>query len=206
MWCKLHLNNQKFLLAFKTFFEETKRFLTRQICFLTRNLKLMGVWWITKETLLFETKDVFKRMLLLNSYCSQGRYKIPHKSVYCACRSCKTCRQVQQRRHVGRQHSDFRITLVGTYVLTKGSCVLGKVSKFQHIMNQVLVEYFAINENYFLWTYVFTMLAQWCSGYRYCTFSFGKAWTQVLHRFKSCSQFVKRFVMVRISGNGPGWK
>ena len=31
----------------------------------------------------------------------------------------------------------------------------------------------------------------WCSGYDYCTISFNKAWTQVLHRFKSCSQYVE---------------
>ena len=30
------------------------------------------------------------------------------------------------------------------------------------------------------------LLALWCSGYHYCTMSFNKAWTQVLHRFKSC--------------------
>ena len=29
-------------------------------------------------------------------------------------------------------------------------------------------------------------VALWCSGYHYCTTSFNKAWTQVLHRFKSC--------------------
>ena len=51
LWCKLHLKNQEFLFAFETFFEETKRFLSYQICFLTRNL--IGVWWITKETFLF---------------------------------------------------------------------------------------------------------------------------------------------------------
>ena len=31
-------------------------------------------------------------------------------------------------------------------------------------------------------------LALWCSGYHYCTTSFNKAWTQVLRRFKPCSQ------------------
>ena len=40
----LHLKNQKFLFAFKTFFEKTKRFLSYQICSLTRNLELIGVW------------------------------------------------------------------------------------------------------------------------------------------------------------------
>ena len=30
------------------------------------------------------------------------------------------------------------------------------------------------------------LLALWCSGYHYCTTSFNKARTQVLHRFKSC--------------------
>ena len=35
-----------------------------------------------------------------------------------------------------------------------------------------------------------TLVAPWCSGYHYCTTSFNKAWTQVLHRFKSCSQRV----------------
>ena len=34
-------------------------------------------------------------------------------------------------------------------------------------------------------------MAPWCSGYRYCTTSFNKAWTQVLCRFKSCSQRVR---------------
>ena len=33
-------------------------------------------------------------------------------------------------------------------------------------------------------------VAPWCSGYRYCTTSFNKAWTQVLRRFKSCSRRV----------------
>ena len=51
LWCKLHLKNREFLFAFETFFEETKRFLSYQICFLTRNL--IGIWWITKETFLF---------------------------------------------------------------------------------------------------------------------------------------------------------
>ena len=51
LWCKLHLKNREFLFAFETFFEETKWFLSYQICFLTRNL--IGVWWITKETFLF---------------------------------------------------------------------------------------------------------------------------------------------------------
>ena len=31
-------------------------------------------------------------------------------------------------------------------------------------------------------------MALWCSGYHYCTTSFNKAWSQVLRRFKSCSQ------------------
>ena len=35
------------------------------------------------------------------------------------------------------------------------------------------------------------VVAPWCSGYYYCTTSFNKAWTQVLHRFKSCSQHVR---------------
>ena len=30
----------------------------------------------------------------------------------------------------------------------------------------------------------------WCSAYHYWTSSFNKAWTQVLHRFKSCSRRV----------------
>ena len=34
-------------------------------------------------------------------------------------------------------------------------------------------------------------MVPWCSGYRYCTTSFNKAWTQVLCRFKSCSQRVR---------------
>ena len=38
LWCKLHLKNQNFLFAFKTFFEETKRFMCYQICSLMRNL------------------------------------------------------------------------------------------------------------------------------------------------------------------------
>ena len=33
-------------------------------------------------------------------------------------------------------------------------------------------------------------VALWCSGYHYCTTSFNKVWTQVLRRFKSCSQHV----------------
>ena len=33
-------------------------------------------------------------------------------------------------------------------------------------------------------------VALWCSGYHYCITSFIKTWTQVLHRFKSCSQHV----------------
>ena len=32
------------------------------------------------------------------------------------------------------------------------------------------------------------LLALWCSGYHYSTTSFIKAWTQVLRRFKPCSQ------------------
>ena len=32
--------------------------------------------------------------------------------------------------------------------------------------------------------------APWGSGYHYCTTSFIKAWTRVLHRLKSCSQCV----------------
>ena len=65
---------------------------------------------------------------------------------------------------------------------------------------------------------------QWCSGYHYCTTSFIKAWTQVLHRFKSCLWRVgdsrwwgsrtvvpagnkattilqKQFIIISISGN-----
>ena len=53
LWCRLHLKNQKFLFAFKTFYEETKRFLSYKICYLKRNLELIVVWWIIKETLLF---------------------------------------------------------------------------------------------------------------------------------------------------------
>ena len=30
----------------------------------------------------------------------------------------------------------------------------------------------------------------WCSSYHYCTTSFNKSWTQLLHRFKSCWQHV----------------
>ena len=30
----------------------------------------------------------------------------------------------------------------------------------------------------------------WCSGYHYCTTSFNKAWTQVLHRLKFCTRRV----------------
>ena len=30
------------------------------------------------------------------------------------------------------------------------------------------------------------IVAPWCSGYRYCTNSFNKAWIQVLRRFKFC--------------------
>ena len=37
---------------------------------------------------------------------------------------------------------------------------------------------------------VFQVVAPWCSGYRHCTASLNKAWTQVLCRFKSCSQRV----------------
>ena len=53
LWCKLHMKNLKFLFAFKTFFEKTKRFLSYQTCFLTKNLELVEVWWITKKTFLF---------------------------------------------------------------------------------------------------------------------------------------------------------
>ena len=53
LWCKLHLKNWTFLFAFKTFFKEIKRFLSYQICSLTRNLELTGAWWIKKETFLF---------------------------------------------------------------------------------------------------------------------------------------------------------
>ena len=31
-----------------------------------------------------------------------------------------------------------------------------------------------------------TDMAPWCRGYHYCTSSFNKTWTQVLHRLKSC--------------------
>ena len=34
-------------------------------------------------------------------------------------------------------------------------------------------------------------LAPWCSGYYCCTNPFNKAWTQVLHKFKSCSRYVE---------------
>ena len=30
----------------------------------------------------------------------------------------------------------------------------------------------------------------WCSGYHYCTTSFNKAWTQILHRLKPCLRCV----------------
>ena len=33
-------------------------------------------------------------------------------------------------------------------------------------------------------------LEPWCSAYHFCTTLFNKAWNQVLHRFKSCSQHV----------------
>ena len=36
----------------------------------------------------------------------------------------------------------------------------------------------------------FNSLSPWCSGYHYCTTSFNKDWTQVLHSFKSCSRSV----------------
>ena len=68
LWFKLHLKNLKFLFAFKTFYDETKRFLSYQICYLKRNLQLIVVWSITKETFLFYTKDFFKRVMLLSSY------------------------------------------------------------------------------------------------------------------------------------------
>ena len=32
------------------------------------------------------------------------------------------------------------------------------------------------------------VLASWCSGYRYCTTSFNRIWTQVQCKFKTCSQ------------------
>ena len=35
------------------------------------------------------------------------------------------------------------------------------------------------------------LVTPWCSGYHYCTMSFNKAWTQVLHRFESWSQHVE---------------
>ena len=66
LWFKLHLKNLKFLFAFKTFSEDTKRFLSYQICSLTKILELIWVWRITKETSLFSTEDVSKRILLLN--------------------------------------------------------------------------------------------------------------------------------------------
>ena len=34
-------------------------------------------------------------------------------------------------------------------------------------------------------------VAPWCIGYHYCTTSFNKAWTQVLHRFKPCLRCVR---------------
>ena len=34
------------------------------------------------------------------------------------------------------------------------------------------------------------MVVPWCSGYHYCTASFNLVWTQVLRRFKPCSQRV----------------
>ena len=33
-------------------------------------------------------------------------------------------------------------------------------------------------------------MAPWCSGYHYCTTSFNKAKTQLLHRYKCCQQRV----------------
>ena len=42
----------------------------------------------------------------------------------------------------------------------------------------------------YIYIYIYIM-ALWCSGYHYCTTSLNEAWTQVLHRFKSCSQRVK---------------
>ena len=35
------------------------------------------------------------------------------------------------------------------------------------------------------------LVAPWCSGYRYCTTSFNKAWAQVLRRFQPCSRRVR---------------
>ena len=61
-WCKLHLKNQKFLFAFKTFFEESERFLSYQICSFTRNLELVGIWWIRKHL-------CFKPKMFLKEYC-----------------------------------------------------------------------------------------------------------------------------------------
>ena len=38
--------------------------------------------------------------------------------------------------------------------------------------------------------YTFKNANVWCSGYHYCTTLLSKAWTHVLHRFKSCSHRV----------------
>ena len=42
-----------------------------------------------------------------------------------------------------------------------------------------------------IWFLPLKLVVLWCSGYHYCTTSFNYAWTQVLHRFKSCLQYAK---------------
>ena len=44
----------------------------------------------------------------------------------------------------------------------------------------------------------------WCSGYHCCKTYFNKIWTQVVHKFKSCS--CRWFAMLRISRKDPSWK
>ena len=46
-----------------------------------------------------------------------------------------------------------------------------------------------------IWKIMFSrtscFVAPWCSGYQCCTNSFNNAWTQVLHRFTSCTCYVE---------------
>ena len=51
-----------------------------------------------------------------------------------------------------------------------------------HCSNVIKIQWF--------WGKKMILVAPWCSGYHYCTTSFIKAWTEVLRRFKSCSQRV----------------
>ena len=54
--------------------------------------------------------------------------------------------------------------------------------------------FFIASSKFWVWSTTLDILdilvAPWCSSYHYCTTSFNKAWTQVLHRFKPCSQCV----------------